>query len=330
MHIVWFFSTFLWTAHVLAIGVRSNKFTLWFPYFDYHWRQVAQEQCATEINDFHGNIKDRFRAPCAAALDCILENSSESIKSNLANSQVVLGLTPTILSFVGSDIAELAALSTHHPLLVILLSLGAPALQIRHIFTPLEVAKIVNKTPSKFVRMYHGWLTSRSRAVQGLFDIGLHVLAIGAVANNIATSLYLDSRAVVGFRCGSVFMPLAWGLMGIFPSIFAMLAVYQQYQLPTFTFRQSGKEARKKRSRVLTKESYEAPRRWISEALFSAAALAALLQLVYGTSILSAMTPISYFDALPIVARYAASNIVCRSLLLVELDKVRIKLGGPQ
>ncbi|KAK8029252.1 hypothetical protein PG991_006308 [Apiospora marii] len=329
MHKVWLLSIFLWMANVVAIGVRSNKFRLWFPYFDYHWRQVAREQCATEIDDFHGNNKDRFRAPCAAALDCILENSSESIKSNLANSQVVLGLTPTILSFVGSDIAELAVLSTHHPLLAILLSLGAPALQIRHIFTPLEVAKIVNKTPSKFVRLYDGWLTSQYRAARRLFDVGLRVLAIGAIANNIATSLYLDSRAVVGFRCGSVFMPLAWGLLGVFPAIFALLAVYQQYRLPTLTFRQSGKDARAKRSRVLTKETYEAPRRWISEALFSAAALAALLQLVYGTSILSAMTPISYFDALPVVARYAASNIVCRSLLLVELDRVRIKLRGP-
>ncbi|KAK8127205.1 hypothetical protein PG984_008313 [Apiospora sp. TS-2023a] len=323
MHLVRLLSVFIWALHVSACSVRSNKFRLWFPYFDYHWRQVAREQCATEINDFHP-----VRSPCAAALDCILENSSESIKSNLANSQVVLGLTPTILSFVGSDIAELAALSTHHPLLAIFLSRGAPALQIRHIFTPLQVAKIVNKTPSKFVRLYHGWLTSKSRTIQRLFDLGLYGLAIGAVANNVATCLYLDSRAVVGFRCGAVFMPVAWGLLGLFPAIFAILAVRQQYRLPTFTFRESGKDARVERSRCLTKEPFEAPRRWISEAFFSAAALAALLQLVYGTSVLSAMTLVSYFDALPIFARYFAGNLVCRALLLIELDRVRIKLRG--
>ncbi|KAK8091309.1 hypothetical protein PG994_000814 [Apiospora phragmitis] len=146
--------------------------------------------------------------------------------------------------------------------------------------------------------------------------------------NNVATSLYLDSRAVVECRCGAILMPLAWGLLGIFPAALAMLAVYQQCLLPTFTFRQSGKETRAERSRALAKESFEAPRRWISEALFSAAALAAVLQLVYRTSILSAMTPISYFDTLLIVARYAASNIVCRSLLFVELDRVRIRLRG--
>ncbi|KAK7981354.1 hypothetical protein PG988_003592 [Apiospora saccharicola] len=197
MNVVWLFSSFLCVAHVSAVSVRGNKFRLWFPYFDYHWRQVAREQGATEINDFHVNNKNRFRSPCAAALGCILENSSESIKSSLANSQVVLRPTPTILSFVGSDIAELAALSTHHPLLAIFLSLGAPALQIRHIFTTSEVAKIVNKTPSKFVRLYHEWLTSKPRTTQRPFGLGLYGLAIGAVANNVATCLYLDSRAVV-------------------------------------------------------------------------------------------------------------------------------------
>ncbi|KAK8079431.1 hypothetical protein PG997_007249 [Apiospora hydei] len=327
MHLAWLFLGFLWAPQVSA-SVRNNKFRPWFPYFDYHWRQVAQDQCVTEIRDFHANNRERFHSPFAAALNCILENSGESIKSNLANSQVVLGLTPTIMSFMGSDIAEVAALSSHHPLLTIILSLGAPGLQIRHIFIPLEVAKIVNKTPSKYVRLYHGWLTNQYRVVRRLFNFGLYALAIGAVTNNITASLYLDSRAVVGFRCGAILMPLAWGLLGLFPALFAMGAVRQQYGLPNLTLRQSGKGAQIERSRNLMKESFEAPRRWICEALFSAAAVAGVLQLFYGTSILSAMTPVSFFDALPIVVRYAASNIVCRALLLVELDRVRIGLHG--
>ncbi|KAK7957298.1 uncharacterized protein PG986_006520 [Apiospora aurea] len=254
-----------------------------------------------------------------------------SLKMFLANN-AVLGLTPTILSSMGSDIAEKAALSSHYPFLAVILSLGAPALQIRHIFTPLEVAKTVNKTPSRFARLYHGWLTAQPRAVQSLFHFGLYVLAMGAVANNITTSLYLDSRAVVGFRCGSILMPLAWGLLGPFPALFAILAVRQQYgllALPTLRQRGGKDHSRIEQSRAaLMEESFEAPRRWISEALFSAPALAAVLQLVYGTSVLSAMTPVSYFDALPVVARYAASNIVCRALLLVELDRVKIGLHG--
>ncbi|KAK8050897.1 hypothetical protein PG993_002282 [Apiospora rasikravindrae] len=211
MHLTWLLISFLWAPHVSA-SIRGDKFRLWFPYFEYHWSEVARDQCATEIRDFHANDRETSHAPCAAALDCILQNSSESIKSNLANSQVVLGLTPTILSFMGSDIAELAALSSHHPFLAIILSLGAPVLPVRHILTPLDVARIVNKEPSRFGRLYHGWLTNQYRTVRRLFDLGLYALAIGAVANNMSTSFYLDSRAVVGFRCGAILMPLAWGL----------------------------------------------------------------------------------------------------------------------
>ncbi|KAK7998416.1 hypothetical protein PG989_006456 [Apiospora arundinis] len=74
--------------------------------------------------------------------------------------------------------------------------------------------------------------------------------------------------------------------------------------------------------------AFEAPGRWISELLFPVAGTATLLRLVYGTSGLSARTPIPLFDALLIVIRYAMGNIMCRSLLLVQLDRLRNRLCG--
>lgn len=336
MHRCWPFVVALW-ARLTAASPREDKFRQWFPYFDYHWQRVARGDCATEIADFHARDKSRFMNPCAAALDCILDNSTESIKSNLANSQVVLGLTPTILSFVGSEIAELAVLAAYAPFLAALLSLGAPALQTRHLFTPFKVAEIVNKKPSQFAIAYDGWVSSKPQAVQVVLLCLPYIVAAGAVVNNVTTSLYLDSHAIVGFGCTSVYLPLIWSLLGFFPTVLATLAVRQQYRLPTFSLnlpqpcgrtegRSEESEAWEERSATLADESFKAPKRWVAEILFVLAALAALLQLIFGTSVLSAMIPISFFDALPMVVRYGVGGVVCRALLMVELDRMRMRI----
>lgn len=127
--------------------------------------------------------------------------------------------------------------------------------------------------------------------------------------------------------------PLIWALLGVVPLVLAMIALRQQYRLLTilvFTGRWWYTKTTlnvydvEQSDRVLhlAQTLYEATEKWFSELLFSFAAFSALLQLVYGAAILSTLVPVSFFDALPIVARYAFSNALCRLVLLVELDGI--------
>jgi hypothetical protein len=328
--------------------MRTAKLRTWFPTDGEQWEEIARGPCADSIAAFHAGDRTLTPAPCAAALSCILDHTSESGKSNLANAQVVLGLTPTILSLVGSNVAELGVLGWRRPWLTMLLGFGAPALQMQSFFTVLEATPVL--APRSLVEglprpglmaRYREWLKKcRSggpggRAMASLCAIAPYILALAAIANNVTTSLYLDLRSVVGFRCGAIYMPLAWGLIGIFPALFAMLAASRQYgfyRAGWWPFPRADKQNDQNSDdwRSLAVEGLSGKRRhspqWLSDVLFSAAALAAILQLIYGTSLLSAMTPIFFFDALPIITRYAASTIVCRAVLLVELEMMRLEL----
>ncbi|KAL2202664.1 hypothetical protein CC79DRAFT_1164748 [Sarocladium strictum] len=328
--------------------MRTAKLRTWFPTDGEQWEEIARGPCAESIAAFHAGDRTLTPAPCAAALSCILDHTSESGKSNLANAQVVLGLTPTILSLVGSNVAELGVLGWRRPWLTMLLGLGAPALQMQSFFTVLEATPVlaprgvVEGLPRpNLMEGYREWLKKRrngglgGRGLATLCAVAPYLLALAAIANNVTTSLYLDLRSVVGFRCGAIYMPLAWGLIGIFPALFAMLAASRQYgfyrhgwwSFPTRHTQsdQSTENWRSFASKGLSGKRRHSPQ-WLSDVLFSAAALAAILQLIYGTSLLSAMTPIFFFDALPIITRYAASTIICRAVLLVELEMMRLEL----
>ena len=167
--------------------------------------------------------------------------------------------------------------------------------------------------------------------------IAPYVLALGAIANNVTTSLYLDLRAVVAFRCGAIYMPLVWGLLGVFPALFAMVAAWRQhgfFKPSMWPFSRCKSEA----NDAITSQSWAAwahqamsvhrrrRSQWLSDLVFSAAAIASILQLIFGTSLLSAMTPVFYWDALPIITRYAISTLVCRGVMLVELEMMRLEL----
>ncbi|CAG9947128.1 unnamed protein product [Clonostachys rosea f. rosea IK726] len=333
-----FLSISLWAPVVSAL--QGEKFTLWFPTHEYHWLEVAQQNCSLQISDYHENNRERTASPCAAALDCLLENSSESIKSNLAGSQVLLGLTPSILAYVGSDMAELAVLATQRPYLALLMSIGAPTQQVRQILSSVDVAEIINKPSSGVARMYFGWLWNLPTVYQRLAAAATYALAIGAMINSVQGAIYLDARTVVGFRCNAVYLVSVWVLLGITPTIFAIAAIRQRHCLPSLASfaqfveysdaraPQEDKEDGLTLVPSLTGSTDESRGKWISDLLFLLASLAALVQFVYGTAILSALTPISFMDALPVVMRFAVSNVVCRALLLLELEGIRIRVHG--
>lgn len=196
---------------ILSLGVshvcagQQYKFRTWLPYYDYLWQRRA-ETCAPQINRYHTNnrtLAGAHHAVCAVVVDCLLTNITQSIQSNLASADILLGLTPQILSLAGPSRGELAILSTHKPVFTGLLSFGFPSMFVTNLFGSVDVAGTLRKPVARTARAYHSWLGRQSKSSQWCAFAMLYALAGGAVFNNIYTSIYLDARTASGWRCGA-------------------------------------------------------------------------------------------------------------------------------
>ncbi len=57
--------------------------------------------CTHEVLSYWGGIPGDYQFKCSRALDCILESTNESGMQMLASAALVLGLTPTMLGYLG-------------------------------------------------------------------------------------------------------------------------------------------------------------------------------------------------------------------------------------
>lgn len=170
-----------------AYAGQRYKFGTWLPYYDYLWQRRA-DTCAPQIHRYHTNNRTGVHpAVCAAVVDCLLSNVTQSIQSNLASADILLGLTPQILSLAGPSRGDLAVLSTHEPIFTGLLSFGFPSMFVTNLFGSVDVAEILRKPAAKTARTYHSWLRRQSKTLQWCALAMLYALAAGAVFNNIYT-----------------------------------------------------------------------------------------------------------------------------------------------
>ena len=76
--------------------------------------------------------------------DCIYEDLLPNEQQNFASANVMLGLTPTILSSIAPSVSEISLLSSRRPLMATLLSIGGPAVYVPRSLTyqsPLAILR---------------------------------------------------------------------------------------------------------------------------------------------------------------------------------------------
>ncbi|KAF1989772.1 hypothetical protein K402DRAFT_390748 [Aulographum hederae CBS 113979] len=190
-----------------------TKFQQWFPQYAHHWRAAITGPCRQQFSNYMHNNQTLCKSPCACAADCILANTSGSIRSNFASAQVLLGLVPVVLAVTGPTVAEMALLSTYRPLLAFLLAVGEPAVNVLRAFEGADVRAPFKKPRSAFSRAWTEWLSNQSASVRALFGTVTYVVALAAIANNIRNSVVTDMRTIAGWRCATLFLPLAWSLL---------------------------------------------------------------------------------------------------------------------
>ena len=280
------------------------------------------DQCDSEVQDYLQNHQRSgtkiTRDLCRSALNCILDSLDPTTTSNLQSANVLLGITPTMLSLLGNSSAEVALLSfSGRPLLAFLLSVGAPVLPITGTFKsqhPLEILK-TSGGRSPFPRF--------PRSVTAVLLLAEYLLSAGAAVNVALLAYDISSKTVYVPNCGRTWYAFLW-----------MYLCFILYPLGLWTFasRVSVKRANSRAwisnegkhcanhtgtTFVLKEESYRF--------IFSDWVLShgAIIQIIFGTMVLSSSTLINVPDAFRIAGRYAASAIICRLIVMYELYGLR-------
>ncbi|OAL52073.1 hypothetical protein IQ07DRAFT_598841 [Pyrenochaeta sp. DS3sAY3a] len=117
----------------VSVNAENDKFLLFCRKCKEHLTN-ASAFCETELQFYWSNNRTQGQAVSARAADCLLEHSSETIKSNMAAASIIFGLMPRILSLAGPTVAEMSLLSVRYPVLAIMMSIASPAVNLMHLF----------------------------------------------------------------------------------------------------------------------------------------------------------------------------------------------------
>lgn len=231
------------------------------------------------------------------------------MQSNFSSAQILLGLLPGILGYLGPTIADVAALSTYRPLLATLLALGSPAINIDRVLRCIVVKEPFLESTSKTSYLWSTWLARQNVVLRGTLQGASYVAALAAMANNIWTSVYLDLRTISGWRCGALLMPLVWSLLAVVVHGWGMAAIRVQ---SAEGFQPSVGSAFRSTAFQAAINGSESV---VSEVPIWIASLLTLVHLTFGVLVLSSLVFISAQEAIWIFLHFALSALICQMVV---------------
>lgn len=208
---------------VVTSAAGNTRFVNFFPDFVDEFTRLRDDQCAAlwAIQQTEGAYTNDGN--CNELLSCILENTTEAIKANMASGTVALGLAPTILTLLGSTTGETALLSRRRPLLAFLLACGSPAVNPLPTFVyenPLEALKArEGRLAPSHVTAAPPWQSVLIVAVEYLF-------AAAAIVNIMTVTYYTGKWTINAISCDIIYMPILWVLLAPANHLHGMLALW--------------------------------------------------------------------------------------------------------
>jgi hypothetical protein len=262
-----------------------------------------------------------------------------SLQARFASAQVILGLTPALLSSIAPSIGEIAMLSSNRPLLSLLLSLGGPAIFCFRTLTYDDPLPILSPSHTIFARTPLRMKRSRAYAI----SISEYLCAMLAIWNVVDASWDLGNQTIVSWRCDMYFLPFTWAMMAGVVHIVASLAwQFSKTMRAVRAAEASSNEAKRGRSNWywmaeiwywikndVTPCAAREKRNFLQHQERNAFCLVvfcnvlgqffAFILLIYGTFLLSSLQFIGARDSIFTVLRYLGSSILCRLILMFEI-----------
>jgi hypothetical protein len=370
-----FINAVTWTTVIVAItnpsdSMRSRaQFQHWYPQFETVLSSLVDTTChenytyyltgnRSDANQTVINYYGRSTAFVEPLISCILQNSSQYMQYALNTSQVMLGLTPTIISILGASSEEmcLLALVGRRRFLALLLSAASPSIYTSRAFEYRNLAVILHEEPGR--NHVRSTLHRKHRRI----IIILEYFFAGAALSNVATiSWQLGLRTINNINPNVRYIPTLWSVAAI-PLHFLGLVIFglrlRRIDSPHRTVLESKNSLvfRDFKISQIATQSIEfvrtlLPRIWSSvqrefwmhpeqgpdekihvqwfkeSRLFLASAyllsIFIIFHIILGTLVLASTNFIGPADAIGIMARYIVSVIICRVILMYELAVVK-------
>ncbi|KAI0144753.1 hypothetical protein BJ166DRAFT_538973 [Pestalotiopsis sp. NC0098] len=199
-----------------ALAATPTHFQQWYPQYGASLQYKMSKNCTSQYHDYLNGSSTYCRqypsqSGCLAGqvVDCILDNTSESTKANMAAAAVLLGILPTILSLAGSTTVEIGLLSQRRPVLAFLLPVGSPAI------SPLRSFEYRNILED----LHHQKVTPNHKPIHSALSMGVsflqYLVAIGAIANLIYVSWQLCVSTLCSFLPDSNILPALWIILAV-------------------------------------------------------------------------------------------------------------------
>lgn len=255
----------------------------------------------------------------------------------VATGALVLGLIPTILQNIGSTTPETALVGLRRPFLGFLISAGSPAVSMMKTtdFAKTIAELVEGGDPTGLGVNRLRWSQGR---VKWAFLIAVLeiVLVGGAVANVVHLAVNLGIYAVAIFGPDTIFGVPLWTLGAALIHLAGCLAVWVRVRLEPIDVRnEEDYGARTKPLNTWVPAQFipavfqppmivDLRRDGASNFWFYVVAwvisIGILIQVAFGTLVLSGLLFFSLADCLIIVARYSLSAIICRGVVKFELS----------
>lgn len=278
-------------------------------------------------------------------VQCILANCSEYLQAIMTGAQVILGITPTVLSLPSAGSQEFSTLAVigRRPVLATLLGLGSPCIFLGRAFEAWDPAKVL-KLPK-----YSILQVQPSATVRPLVCTLQYLLALCSIVNMALLTWEIGLQSVMAMWTDMPVGPTIW-ILFIMPAHLA--GVLCMFLRADRRFDDQGnliKQIGSKPSRRSLKQRVFCPgwiqRLWHTETTLCIAqpyidveiyhktvsfialswliSIAILVHLVLGTVVLSNTLFLGPKDALSNTGRCMLSVFTCRTVLMYELASIR-------
>jgi hypothetical protein len=311
---------------------RPTSFQAFYPTLGSELTRVRDQNCSAAYTVYQASTTYLGTlAHCNAMMDCLYENVRETVKIQMATTNIVLGLTPTVLSMMGSSTIELSVLSTQRPILALCVSLGSPTVWPMRPFQHIDLSEEMKK------RAQRKRIPTMSPLTGLTVTVLQYIAVLGSIANvtNIAYDLGWKSISYT-FSCNQRFGALLWVFLAAAVHIAGLVSFISRLRYPSDN-ETSNKKPQHTIAAWLGRETtpcinhdrrriiWKAENVWYLFFSFCANAGTAV-HMVFGIATLGSVQLVGAADAGAIIARFLASALVCRCVLMFELAGLRERL----
>ena len=313
----------LLAAGLTPIAAQSLPgFRAWYPEYRPILSKTLESECSAEYEAWvPGNRptvenSNGTATTGQAVVQCILESTSEFMKTNMASAAVLLGIMPFALSVLGSSSEESALLYViaRRPLLTTLLLAGAPVVVA---LRPFEY-----KDPVGILRSREGRFYSLKLGPPWAVVLCEYLVALASVANVVHVTYQLGVGVITMLLPDSSYLPALWAATGILVHILGALCLKSRVRLRLPADNSIVKsEFTPSAAKTITVETI--PETKLFLALSWMTSTATTFHVIFGTLAFSSMQFISVKDAFGVIGRYTASVTLCRVIVMYELSGLR-------